>query len=178
VLQRVLVELSCRRYRECAAAPEALGMSASSVSRRFIRASARKPCDLQGHRLERHDFVALVLGGKALQADELVIALGITSRGQKVLLGFMQAATEKCTVCAAFLRELVARGLRYEQGPSEVVDGSKGLRAAVSGVLGPSAQVQRWQRDKRENVVAHLPKSQQTPRAKLQRAYYEHLAYA
>lgn len=173
MLRRVLVGLSCRRYRDCAEAlPEAFGLSASSVSRRFIRASTRKLRELQERRLERHDFVVLVIDGKTFQADELVIALGITSRGQKVLLGFVQTATENRTVCAAFLRELVARGLRYDQGLLVVIDGSKGLRAAVQDVFGTAAQVQRCQWHKRENVVAYLPKGQQaTWRAKLQRAY-------
>lgn len=42
VLRRVLHGMSCRRYRECAEAiPQAFGLSASSVSRRYIRATAR-----------------------------------------------------------------------------------------------------------------------------------------
>ncbi len=105
--------------------------------------------------MERQDFVALVIDGKTFQADELVIALGITSRGQKVILGLVQTATENRTVCAAFLRQLVARGLRYDQGLLVVIDGSKGLRAAVQDVFGTAVQVQRCQWHKRENVVAY-----------------------
>ncbi|MDR7469354.1 MAG: transposase, partial [Armatimonadota bacterium] len=113
LLRRVLLGLSCRRYQDCAAAlPEAFGLSASSVSRRFIRGSARKLHELQERRLERYDLVAVVIDGKTFQGDELVIALGITSRGQKVVLGFVQTATENRLVCAAFLQELVARGLQ------------------------------------------------------------------
>ena len=41
LFRKVLHGLSCRRYAACAeAVPEAFGLSASSVSRRFIRASA------------------------------------------------------------------------------------------------------------------------------------------
>ncbi|MDQ7827703.1 MAG: transposase, partial [Armatimonadota bacterium] len=61
---------------------------------------------------------------------------------------------------------------RADQGLLVVIDGSKGLRAAVQEVFGAAAQVQRCQWHKRENVVAYLPKGQQaTWRAKLQRAY-------
>ena len=43
VLKRILHGLSCRSYEECAGAvPEAFGMSGSTVSRGYIRASARK----------------------------------------------------------------------------------------------------------------------------------------
>ena len=42
LFRKVLVGLSCRQYAACAeAVPAAFGLSASSVSRRFIRASAR-----------------------------------------------------------------------------------------------------------------------------------------
>lgn len=41
LFRKVLHRLSCRRYEACAeAVPEAFGLSASSVSWRFIRASA------------------------------------------------------------------------------------------------------------------------------------------
>jgi len=53
-----------------------------------------------------------------------------------------------------------------------VVDGSKGLRAAVDEVFGVRGVVQRCQWHKRENVVRYLPKSHQaTMRRQLQRAY-------
>ncbi|MDR7481564.1 MAG: hypothetical protein QN183_11515 [Armatimonadota bacterium] len=53
LLRRVLHGLSCRRYQECAeTVPEAFGLSASSVSRRFIRASERKLRAFQARRLE------------------------------------------------------------------------------------------------------------------------------
>lgn len=43
VLKRVLRGLSCRQYEDCAeAVPEAFGLSASTVSRRFVRTSAEK----------------------------------------------------------------------------------------------------------------------------------------
>ena len=43
LFRRVLKGLSCRDYEGCAeAVPEAFGLSPSTVSRRFIRASARK----------------------------------------------------------------------------------------------------------------------------------------
>jgi transposase-like protein len=173
LLRRVLLGLSCRRYEECAAVvPQAFGLSPSAVSRRFIRASARKLKQVLERRLDGYDFVALVLDGKTFGDDELVIALGITVSGQKVVLGFVQTATENRTVCAAFLRELVARGLRYTPGLLVVLDGSKGLRSAVQDVFGDAAQIQRCQWHKRENVVSHLPKRQQaTWRQKLQRAY-------
>lgn len=65
VLRRILHGLSCREYRACAeAVPEAFGLSASTMSRRYIRASARKLQALQERRLDQYAFAALVLDGK------------------------------------------------------------------------------------------------------------------
>ncbi len=173
LLRRVLLGLSTHRYRECAeAVPEAFGLSSSSVSRRFVRASARKLQQLAERRLEGDDFVALFLDGKTFAADELLLALGITLRGEKVVLGFVQTATENEGVCTAFLQQLVARGLRWAPGLLCVIDGAKGLRAALRRVFGPAALVQRCQWHQRENVLRYLPKSQQAAwRRRLQRAY-------
>jgi len=173
LFRKILLGLSCRDYEACAeAVPAAFGLSPSTVSRRFIRASARQLRALQERRLERYDFVALVLDGKTCAQDELVIALGITLTGEKVILGFIQTATENEKVCAALLRELVDRGLRYEHGLLCVLDGAKGLRKALQTVFGAQAMVQRCQWHKRENVVAYLPKSQQPLwRRQLQQAY-------
>lgn len=173
LLRKLLVGLTCRRYRDCAeAVPEAFGLSASAVSRRFIRASARKLRELLERRLEGHDIVVLVLDGKAFQDDALVIALGIRRDGRKVILGFVQTETENHRACGALLRELKDRGLRTDQGLLVVIDGSKGLRKAVQEAFGAEAQVQRCTWHKREDVVSYLPRGQQDSwRQKLQHAY-------
>lgn len=179
LLRRVLLGLSTRRYQECAeTVPEAFGLSPSSVSRRFIRASARKLQQLAERRWESYDFVALFLDGKTFAEDELVLAVGITVRGEKVVLGFVQTATENEAVCTAFLRQLVGRGLRWEHGLLCVIDGAKGLRAAIRRVFGPAALVQRCQWHKRENILRYLPKSQQAGWRRTLQAAYERGTYA
>jgi putative transposase len=90
MLRRILHGLSCRSYEECASAvPEAFGMSGSSVSRRYIRASARQLKKLCERRLEGYDLVFLILDGKTFGADEMLIALGVTSDGRKIPFGFI-----------------------------------------------------------------------------------------
>jgi putative transposase len=173
LLHKVLGGLSTREYERCAeAVPEAFGLSASTVSRRFKRASAKKLQELTDRRLERYDLVALLLDGKTFAEDEMVSAVGVTITGEKVLLGFVQTATENRKVCAAFLRTLLERGLRVELGLLVVTDGAKGLHAAVREVFDGAAVLQRCQWHKRENVVAYLPERHRAPfRRKLQAAY-------
>jgi transposase-like protein len=58
-----------------------------------------------------------------------------------------------------------------DEGLLVVIDGGKGLRAAVRNAFGRLALVQRCQWHKRENVVSYLPKSEQEScRRRLQRA--------
>ena len=173
LLLQILRGLSCRSYAECTEAiPAVFGLSPSSVSRRFIRASARKLQQLCERRLESHDFVALFLDGKTFAQDEMIIALGITLSGEKVILGFIQTGTENESVCSEFLHSLLDRGLRIDQGLLCIIDGAKGLHKAIQKVFGSQATIQRCQWHKRENVVSYLPKSQQLLwRRKLQGAY-------
>lgn len=173
LLLRVLRGISCRSYQAAAEAiPEALGMSPSTVSRRFIRVSARKLAQLLERDLSGHDFVALVLDGKVFGKSEMVTALGITLDGKKVVLGFVETATENETVCSEFLRGLVDRGLSFEKGLLVAIDGAKGLRKAVDRVFAGHALVQRCQWHKRENVVSYLGEAQkQAIRGRLQHAY-------
>lgn len=173
VLQRVLRGLSCRQYEDCAeAVPEAFGLSASTVSRRFIRTSAEKLKALMERDLSTRDFVALFIDGKGFAEDEMIIALGITITGEKVILGFIQSATENEKVVREFLNGLVERGFHGEEGLLCVIDGAKGLRSAVRKAFRDKVIIQRCQWHKRENVISYLPKAQQVPwRRKLQKAY-------
>jgi len=175
VLKRILHGLSCRRYEECAeAVPEAFGLSGSTVSRRYIRASGRQLKSLCERRLEGHEIVVLILDGKTFGSDEMVVALGVTVEGKKIPLGFIQTGTENERVCREMLEGLLERGLKTEQGLLCVIDGAKGLRKAVYEVFGVRALVQRCQWHKRENVVSYLPKGIQASwRRKLQEAYEE-----
>ncbi|MDZ7301152.1 MAG: transposase [candidate division KSB1 bacterium] len=170
---RIIRGLSCQNYERAAQlVPEAFGLSRSNISRRFIRTSAKKLQMLLNRRLEQYEFVALVLDGKTFRQAQMVIALGITKSGEKIILGFIETATENHRVCAEFLQGLIARGLEYQQGLLVVIDGGKGLRTAIAEVFGDYALVQRCQWHKRENVVAYLPTSQQARmRQKLQQAY-------
>jgi transposase-like protein len=155
VLRRILAGLSCREYRRCAeAVPEAFGLSASTVSRRYVQASSKKLAELSQRSLAAYDLVAVFLDGKTFAADTMVAALGVTIKGEKVVLGFVQTGTENAKVCTEFLKQLVERGLRHEDGLLVVIDGGKGLHKAVETVFGAAAAIQRCQWHKRENVVA------------------------
>ena len=169
LLRRVLYGISCRNYE---AAAEAIGLSGSTVSRAFIQASATKLRELQERDLSGEDVVAVVLDGKTFAEATMVVALGITMTGDKRFLGVVETDTENEKVVTPFLRSLVERGLDVSQGLLVIVDGGKGLRAAVRKAFRHRALVQRCQWHKRENVVSYVAKREQPVwRQRLQHAY-------
>jgi transposase-like protein len=175
LLKRVLYGISCRNYETAAAAvPGAIGLASSSVSRTFIRASAQQLKAFQDRDVSALDLVAVFLDGKTFADMTMVLAVGIALTGEKHLLGFVESGTENEAVLTPFLQSLGDRGLKVSQGLLVIIDGGKGLRAAVRQAWGASALVQRCPWHKRENVVRHLPKGEQAHwRTRLQRAYQQ-----
>lgn len=173
LMRTILGGVSTREYGRCVSLiPSAFGLSGSTISRRFQAATRRRLRALHERWLGGDQIVAMVLDGKTFAADAMVVAVGVWATGEKRILGFVQTATENRVVCADFLRSLLARGLCIEPGILVVIDGSKGLRAAVAEAFGARAVVQRCQWHKRENVVRYLPPLHQRGiRTKLQAAY-------
>ena len=165
--------IATRAYEACAEAiPEAFGLSSSTVSRRFIKASAQKLAQFKERSLAQYDLVALFIDGKTFAEYEMIIALGVTIEGDKIPLGFVQAATENERVCRQFIQSLINRDMAYHQGLLCLIDGSKGLYAALTKAFSGYVVIQRCQWHKRENVIAYLPKSKQDQIKKaLQQAY-------
>ena len=179
LFRRLLSGISTREYEAAAeAVPEAFGLSKSSVSRRFVQASAAALAAFHTRRHDDRQWLVLLLDGKTFAEDQVVIALGVTTEGEKRVLGLVQTATENKRTCATFLRELIDRGFAAPAGLLVVLDGAKGLRAAVRDVFGDDAVVQRCQWHKRENVLRYLTKPQQVLWRRKLREAYAHGGYA
>jgi putative transposase len=133
----------------------ARGDSKSAVSRRFKAATevagrADRPGPLRARRRcgdDRRDHLRRV---------SCVAALVITTDGTKVPVGLWDGDTENGTVVKDLLADLVARGLRYEDGILVVIDGAKALAAGVKRVFGKRAVVQRCTLHKRRDVAGDL----------------------
>jgi len=174
-LALVLNGVSQRKYEKAASLiPETFGIKSSSVSRHFIKASARMLREFLERDLSGEDIVSIFVDGKRFAESGVIVALGVTINGEKKPLGFIESGTENHGVCRDFITGLVERGLRVDGGILFVVDGSRGLYKGIKEALGGRAFVQRCQWHKRENVVKYLDKKHQASfRAKLQRAYEE-----
>ena len=175
VFKKLLNGLSTHKYRESAQlAPEVFGISASNMSRRFKNATAAKLRQLQERRLDGYDFIVVFVDGKRFAKEGIMISLGITTEGEKVILGIEQMSTENSRSIEQFFERLIERGLKHKDGILFVVDGSKGITKAIEAVFAHCAVIQRCQYHKIENVVSYLPKGLQAIwRAKLRAAFKE-----
>jgi len=88
-----------------------------------------------------------------------LIALGVSSDGEKHIVGLREGVTENARVVKALLQDLVDRGLRTDRPVLFVIDGAKALRKAIREVFGALGVVHRCQFHKRENILGHLPES-------------------
>ena len=169
----ILSGISCRDYEKTIQDHKgAISKSKSTISRQFIATTGKQLKIFQERRLDGHDCVAFFMDGKSFEKDQMVVALGITLEGKKIILGFTQTATENGRSVGLFLESLLARGLNIDQGVLAVTDGAKGLIKALRDVFAKRVVIQRCQWHKRENIVSYLAKQDQGQvRQMLQAAY-------
>ena len=108
--------------------------SKSAASRHWISATAGKITELRQRELRSWEFVGLMIDGVALRASGMVVVvLGITREGDKMVLDFEPGASEKTAVAKALVERLTARGFGPLAEPRllAVLDGSAPLSAAV-----------------------------------------------
>ena len=172
-LCRLLHGLSTHKYHESSAlAAEAFGISASNLSKRFKRGSAEKLRQLQTRSLAQYDIIAIFIDAKRYAEDGIMVALGVTMGGEKIILGVEQIHSENSRAIIQWLDNLIERGLVFEKGILFIIDGSKGIKKAIEQRFSGYAVIQRCRYHKRENVVAYLDKPQQAVfRRRLQEAY-------
>lgn len=158
VLKRLVRGVSCRDYEGVVDLARAgFGVKKSSVSRSFVKASAKEVRQLAERRFDGERFAVIYIDATPYAGESMIAALGIREDGQKRLLGLRQGATENAAVCTALLEDLCARGLDTSSPTLLVLDGSKALHAAAKRVWGRNALIQRCQVHKKRNVQQHLP---------------------
>jgi transposase-like protein len=157
--QDLIRGVSTRQYREGVSQfLDGYGMSAASVSRRMIKATAEKVKDLMKRSLKDLQLVVLMIDGVKVGDHTVVLSLGIDREGVKHVLGLWQGSTENSRVATSLLSDLRERGLDLERPLLVVIDGSKALRKAINDVLGTDTVVQRCMVHKKRNVLEELPK--------------------
>ena len=160
VVERMLAGVATRRHVDVAEPVGAVAgkaTSKSAVSRRFTAATQAALGELLARDLSTLETAVLMIDGLSVADQMITVALVITADGTKVPVGLVLGDTENSVVVTDLLADLVARGLRYENGILAVLDGSKALRKAVVKVFGERALIQRCTLHKRRNVIGYLP---------------------
>jgi putative transposase len=116
--------------------------------------NARSLADEPIIRLILDGTVVRVRLDKKATSISLLVALGVRSDGQKVLLAIKNMGGESEAAWRALLDNLVARGLPTPE--LVIVDGGSGLDKALAA-LWPNAPVQRCTVHKHRNLLAHAP---------------------
>lgn len=135
-----------------------LGLKKSSVSKAFIKGSKQALEAINGRDLSSHDWLAVMIDGVGFGDNLVIVAMGITTSGKKLILGLKKGDSESAEVCTDLLQELIARGLKHDEPYVFVLDGSKALKKAVRKVFGESFPIQRCVRHKERNVLKYLQK--------------------
>ena len=177
VVNSVLHGISMRDYKKVATSlTDSFGLSSATISRQFIERSTQAVEEFCSRRFDDLEIMALFIDGKHLGGEQMVIALGVTMKGDKIPLAVIQSSTENSKSIGQMLSDLIERGLKYDQGLLCVIDGAPGIRKAVEKTFGTKAVIQRCQWHKRENVVSYLNEDlQKKYRQKLQQAYRNHV---
>ena len=180
VLERMLSGVSTRKYRRVqepvgeAVEQDARSTSKSAVSRTFVQRTRDLLWKLMNRPLADLRLAVMMLDGIELHGRTNIVALGITTEGDKLALGLWEGSTENAAVAGPLLADLVDRGLDVEQGLLFVIDGSKALRKAIRQVFGNDVPVQRCVQHKERNVLDHLPeRDRDTVKRRLRQAWQD-----
>ncbi|MGD0664022.1 MAG: IS256 family transposase [Syntrophorhabdales bacterium] len=159
LLSRALRGISGRRYGETVIdTASAFGVSASSVSRHFIEASARKLREFKERDLSASSVFTVFIDTVHRGKDAFMVALGIDRDGRKHALGFWQGATENHEICEELLADMEKRGLSLSKKTLFITDGGKGVIKALRERFGAKLLHQRCIIHKDRNIQRHLAK--------------------
>ena len=159
LLGKILRGVSAQKYAETVLqAGEALGVSASAVSRKLVDLTATKLQAFQERSLAAFTPFALFLDTIHRGGEAFLVALGVDVSGQKMALGFWQGSSENHAICEALFRDLERRGLALSRRILFVTDGGSGLRKALRERFGKKLVHQRCAIHKSRNLQRHLAK--------------------
>ena len=131
----------------------------SAVSSAFKYATQKHLDLMNGRSLKEYTFAAFFFDGIHFAGATVLVALGVTEKGEKLILGLREGASENSEVCKDLIESLIERGLAFEGSMLVVIDGSKALKKAIQAVWADRAIIARCRIHKMRNVLEYLSKS-------------------
>ena len=148
-LVSMLAGVSTRNYARVLepAGPEVAEASSStsrsSVSRRFVKATAAGVVEFRSRPLDDRRWSVVYIDGFGFGDETMVGAIGVDEAGNKQPLTVMHGTTENKTVVTRLLNNLDDRGLSADDGLLFVIDGGKALFHAITDKYQGQALIQR-----------------------------------
>jgi transposase-like protein len=159
LLNKILRGISCRKYSETVIETAgAFGVSANSVSRHIVVATAKKLEEFKERDLSQFTPFAIFIDTINRAGAAFMVSLGIDLEGKKQVLGFWEGATENNEVCTDLFSDLERRGLKLSKKIIWVTDGGSGVIKALKDKFGKRLIHQRCTIHKDRNIQKHLPK--------------------
>lgn len=159
LLAKLMAGISGRQYKATVIkATEAFGVSPSSVSRHFVKASAKKLKEFVERDLSRFEPFAILMDTVHRGGVAFIVALGIDRFGVKQVLGFWEGATENSTITLQLFEDLERRKLKLSDEILYLTDGGSGVIKALRDKFGEKLIHQRCTIHKNNNIQRHLAK--------------------
>lgn len=159
LLSKILRGISCRKYSETVIETAgAFGVSANSVSRHIVAATAKKLEEFKERDLSQFTPFAIFIDTINRAGAAFMVSLGIDLEGKKQVLGFWEGATENNEVCKELFSDLERRGVKLSKKIIWVTDGGSGVIKALKVRFGKRLIHQRCTIHKDRNIQRHLPK--------------------
>ena len=159
ILTKMMSGLSARRYSETVQeTANAFGVSPSSASRHFVEATAKQLKEFLGRELSGFDPFAVMMDTVHRGGEAFVTALGISTKGKKLVLGYWEGATENNDICNELMADLEERGLKLTARVIFVTDGGKGIIKSLRDKFGKKLLLQRCTIHKDRNLQKHVAK--------------------
>lgn len=156
VMAKMLHGVSTRNYRAVAEAiQDSYGIEKSSVSRHFVKASARALKEFDERPIDGY-YPIIFIDGYEIGGDMMIIALGVNENGVKKALSMRQGGTENAGVINSMFDEMENRGLQKERPILFVIDGSKAIHSAITKRF-DNCFIQRCREHKKRNIIDHAP---------------------
>jgi transposase-like protein len=157
LLQKAVRGLSARQYEDTVTdTAESFGVSPSSVSRRLVEATAAQLKALRERDLSGFIPFAIFIDTIHRGKGAFLVALGVSTDGTKMPLGFWEGASENHDLCTELLGDLESRGLRLKRRMLFVTDGGKGIIKSLRERFGKRLLHQRCTVHKKRNLERHL----------------------
>lgn len=161
MLSRMVRGVSTRNYEGVINGfADKTGISKSSVSRAFKRASKKDLDAINGADLSDHKFVGILIDGTGFGDETVVVAVGITADSVKIPVGLVSGDTENASVVKDLLTSIIGRGFTLAaERILAVLDGGKALRSAVKAHWGDAVLIQRCWIHKLRNIKDYIPQT-------------------